>query len=292
MLAAGGLDAQGCSAALDELTPGPTENELWPQILHIRSLFALGWGDRLALLDEITHAGASHPTLAVTRRNDGIAAPTLAAAEANLLMSLGRGTQAWAVLNYGVEQHRLIDVARARLALLTDNAAQALEIAGSTADGARATDGADRPITIDVALISAVALHRLGRDDEAIAALRDSIALAGTDLLYAFTGVPRPDLIELNAKLAASARLSPETLQRIPDVYPPRVTLLLLTPQERLVLSALADDKTPAELAAEVHLSEATISTHRRNLYRKLGVNSREAALAAAAELGLLNWPE
>jgi LuxR family transcriptional regulator, maltose regulon positive regulatory protein len=286
LLAIGGLDAQGCSAALDQLTPGPTENEVWPQILQIRSLFALGWGDRLELLDEIGQARVSHPAFAATRRNDGIAAPTLAAAEANLLMSLGRGNQAWAVLNYGAEQHRLIDVARARLALLTDDAEGALEIAGPAADGA------DRAVAIDLALISAVALHRLGRSDQAIAALRDSIARAGADQLYAFTAVPRADLIELNAQLAASAQLSPETLERLPDVYPARLALLALTQQEQLVLNALAHDKTMAELAAEVHLSEGTISTHRRHLYRKLGVNSRETALAAAAELGLLNWSE
>jgi len=75
-------------------------------------------------------------------------------------------------------------------------------------------------------------------------------------------------------------------------VYPARVALLLLTQQEQLVLTALADDKTMAKLAAELHLSEGTITTHRRHLYRKLGANSREAALAAAAELGLLNWTE
>jgi LuxR family transcriptional regulator, maltose regulon positive regulatory protein len=286
LLAAGVLDALGCSAALDQVTPGPTENEVWPQILHIRTLFALGWGDQLGLLDEIGQARASHPGFAETRRNDGIAAPVLAAAEANLLMSLGRGNQAWAVLNYGAEQHPLLAVAQARLALLTDDADRALDIAEPPANGA------DRPITIDLALISAVALHRLGRRDEAIAALADSIALAGADQLYAFTAVPRADLIELNALLPASAQLTAETLDRLPDVYPARVALLLLTQQEQLVLTALADDKTMAKLAAELHLSEGTITTHRRHLYRKLGANSREAALAAAAELGLLNWTE
>jgi LuxR family transcriptional regulator, maltose regulon positive regulatory protein len=258
LLADGALDAQKCSATLDALAPGPFNDELWAMLVHAHTMFALGWGDRPGLLDQIGQARAGHPNLAETQRNDGISAPLLTAAEANLLLSLGRGNQAWAVLNYGAEQHP--------------------------------PTAPDRPIAIDLALIRAVALHRLRRPNEAIAALIDAIALASDDQLYAFTAVPRAELTDLNSLLPASAQLSPETLDRLPDVYPARVALLLLTQQEQLVLNALADDKTMAKLAAEQHLSESTITTHRRHLYRKLGVNSRETALAAAAELGLLDW--
>ena len=54
------------------------------------------------------------------------------------------------------------------------------------------------------------------------------------------------------------------------------------------ILSALSADGTLSELAAELYLSVNTLKTHLRNLYRKLGVQSREQALRAARDYRLL----
>jgi LuxR family maltose regulon positive regulatory protein len=120
--------------------------------------------------------------------------------------------------------------------------------------------------------------------------LTDSIALAGPDRLLPFVFVPRRDLIELIAAVPAAAKLlSDEVMARLPDIFPAEVTVIELTGQEQAVLTGLADGKSTTELAAEMHLSEGTVKSHRRNLYRKLGVSSRSAAVIAAAELGLLS---
>jgi DNA-binding CsgD family transcriptional regulator len=60
----------------------------------------------------------------------------------------------------------------------------------------------------------------------------------------------------------------------------------VLSGQERRVLDYLATRLTNDEIAAAMHLSLATVKTHIANLYRKLGVHSRAAAVEAAARRG------
>jgi two-component system nitrate/nitrite response regulator NarL len=54
------------------------------------------------------------------------------------------------------------------------------------------------------------------------------------------------------------------------------------------VLRLLAEGRTAQKIGAELHLSEATIKTHLHNLYEKLNVSDRAAAVATAMRWGLL----
>lgn len=56
---------------------------------------------------------------------------------------------------------------------------------------------------------------------------------------------------------------------------------------ELAVLRLLATDLSQREIADELFLSMNTVKTHTRNLYRKLGVTSREAAVRQANAVGL-----
>ena len=47
----------------------------------------------------------------------------------------------------------------------------------------------------------------------------------------------------------------------------------MLTPTEREILEALADGSSPRELSEQRNCSESTIATHRKNIYRKLGIH-------------------
>ncbi len=60
------------------------------------------------------------------------------------------------------------------------------------------------------------------------------------------------------------------------------------TEAELRVLAELAQTASRAQIAAHLYLSEATIKSHLRRLYRRLGANNRTDALAAARERGLL----
>lgn len=61
-----------------------------------------------------------------------------------------------------------------------------------------------------------------------------------------------------------------------------------LTTREGEVLRLLAEGHTAQKIGDNLHLSEATIKTHLHNLYEKLGVSDRAAAVAAAMRWGLL----
>ncbi|OIV38342.1 DNA-binding response regulator [Mangrovactinospora gilvigrisea] len=61
-----------------------------------------------------------------------------------------------------------------------------------------------------------------------------------------------------------------------------------LSVREREVLQALARGLSNREIAKELFVSEATVKTHLVNIYAKLGVDSRTAAVAAAVERRLI----
>jgi LuxR family transcriptional regulator, maltose regulon positive regulatory protein len=62
-----------------------------------------------------------------------------------------------------------------------------------------------------------------------------------------------------------------------------------LSRREREILRLLATDLTGPEIARELVVSLNTVRTHTRNVYAKLGVSSRRAAVRRAAELGMLS---
>ncbi|MFO7543987.1 MAG: LuxR C-terminal-related transcriptional regulator [Trueperaceae bacterium] len=61
-----------------------------------------------------------------------------------------------------------------------------------------------------------------------------------------------------------------------------------LTEREASVLRLLQSDLSGPEIARELRVSLNTLRTHSKNVYGKLGVNSRRAAVRRAEELGLL----
>jgi DNA-binding NarL/FixJ family response regulator len=60
-----------------------------------------------------------------------------------------------------------------------------------------------------------------------------------------------------------------------------------LTERERSILSAVARGLTTSEIGRELYISEHTVKFHLTNLYRKLGVSNRTAAVRYALENGL-----
>lgn len=61
-----------------------------------------------------------------------------------------------------------------------------------------------------------------------------------------------------------------------------------LTPREREVLALAATGCSAPEMGRQLHLSTTTVKTHLKNLYAKLGVSDRAAAVAEAMRRGLL----
>lgn len=81
---------------------------------------------------------------------------------------------------------------------------------------------------------------------------------------------------ELHGDLAADIRIR-ETERRP-----------ILSPRERQILELTADGLTAPEMGSRLHLSTATVKTHLQNVYEKLGVSERAAAVAQAMRRGIL----
>ncbi len=90
----------------------------------------------------------------------------------------------------------------------------------------------------------------------------------------------------ITAAAAGSSVLSPRVASRLmsrmrdPDAG--------LTPRELQVLDAVATGLTNREIAKAMFLSEATVKSHLVQVFSKLGVRSRTAAVALARERGII----
>jgi DNA-binding NarL/FixJ family response regulator len=62
-----------------------------------------------------------------------------------------------------------------------------------------------------------------------------------------------------------------------------------LTERELQVLRGMADGKSNAEIGRELFVSEDTVKTHARRLFRKLGVRDRAQAVAHGFRRGLVS---
>ena len=61
-----------------------------------------------------------------------------------------------------------------------------------------------------------------------------------------------------------------------------------LSMREMQVLTGMSQGKSNAQIGRELYLSEDTIKTHARRLFRKLGVNDRAQAVALGFRRGLV----
>jgi two-component system, NarL family, nitrate/nitrite response regulator NarL len=61
-----------------------------------------------------------------------------------------------------------------------------------------------------------------------------------------------------------------------------------LSPRERQILRLIANGSSAPQIGRQLHLSTGTVKTHMLNLYGKLGVSERAAAVAEAMREGLL----
>jgi DNA-binding NarL/FixJ family response regulator len=105
---------------------------------------------------------------------------------------------------------------------------------------------------------------------------------------YLLKDAPRDELLRaVRAAAHGQAVLSPSVATRLmsrfraPGPGP-------LSPRELEVLELVASGTTNREAAARLFLSEATVKTHLMNIYAKLGVSDRAAAVAVAFNRGLL----
>jgi len=105
---------------------------------------------------------------------------------------------------------------------------------------------------------------------------------------YLLKDAPRADLLRaVRAAAHGEAVLSPAVTARLMSrVRSPAAGPL--SQRELEVLELVAAGTTNREAAARLFITEATVKTHLLNIYAKLGVGDRAAAVAEAFNLGLL----
>lgn len=116
-------------------------------------------------------------------------------------------------------------------------------------------------------------------------------ALAAGARGYLLKETSRADILSAIAAVAAGEVVLSPSLQKL---LATEIRLResaerpLLTPREQQVLSLISAGKRAPEVAGELHLSPTTVKTHLQNIYAKLGVADRAAAVAAAMRRGLI----
>lgn len=139
----------------------------------------------------------------------------------------------------------------------------------------------------------ALAADRIGDADVAHAALEEALALAAPEGLvrpFIEDSVRLADLLARHrAAATAHTAFVDELLAHLAGARPSPDARLLhpLTDRELVVLGYLPTPLTAGEIAAELYVAEATVRTHMRHIYDKLGVSGRREAAERARELGV-----
>jgi LuxR family maltose regulon positive regulatory protein len=257
--------------------------DLWIYVLYAQAQYALHRGDVHAVLDQILVARASRGR---HLGDDGIADALLTRLQADLLLAAGQASQVQRLLRL----HRgsgLLRVPAARLALLSGDATASSAI---TPDQVWESSASTRD-RIQMWLIQAIADCRSGERASASQSLDRAIRSAReADLSSVWSTVSASDLDELTrhapaaSTLPAAARRPEQT-----EVYPRSVVLTDLTDREQGVLEQLGAGATLETAGTALAISYNTVKTHVASIYRKLGVDSRHAAIIEAQRLGLID---
>ncbi|WP_035125928.1 response regulator transcription factor [Conexibacter woesei] len=125
-------------------------------------------------------------------------------------------------------------------------------------------------LPVKVVLLSATVLPPEARE-----------ALAAGAMAYLSKEVNRDAICDAVAAAARGDRLQV-------DVAEPVWERPLLSPRELEVLRLTAGGQSAPSIGRELHLSPETVKTHLKNVYEKLGVSDRAAAVAEGMRRGLV----
>jgi LuxR family maltose regulon positive regulatory protein len=155
---------------------------------------------------------------------------------------------------------------------------------------------------LDILLVQALAHEAQGKRPQALAALERALALAEPEG-YVYIFVDEGDAMRLLIEKQSRNRDDPlsDYVDKLLAAFTQLVTapksaiihqkldmIEPLSERELEVLKLLRTDLNGPEIARELVVSLSTMRTHTQNIYAKLGVNNRRAAVHRAEELDLL----
>jgi LuxR family transcriptional regulator, maltose regulon positive regulatory protein len=158
---------------------------------------------------------------------------------------------------------------------------------------------------IEILGLQALASQARGDSPAALASLQRALALAepeGYVRIFVDEGRPMASLLRAAAKhgiTASYVRRLLAAVDKTQETAPIQQAMIEpLSERELDVLRLLGSDLDGPDIARELVVSLNTVRTHTKNIYAKLGVNNRRAAVRRAQELDLLSrntrppsWP-
>jgi LuxR family maltose regulon positive regulatory protein len=183
-----------------------------------------------------------------------------------------------------------------RTPAFADEAARLLDRLLTAAEAGKRTGS-----VIEILVLQALAHHARGDTPAALAPLDRALTLAepeGYVRVFADEGPPMVSLLRAVAKQRVAGYYVRRLLdacgrpgESAPETSGHRTQALVepLSGRELEVLRLLGTDLDGPAIARRLVVSLNTLRTHTRNIYTKLGVNSRRAAVRRAGELNLLS---
>lgn len=258
----------------------PSEN--WMYVMYARARAGLFLGNQRIVVEELREFREQLPLIFTP---GSLPQMLLDTAELDLLVSLG-DLEAAAEVFGRLGDQPIERIATARFRLLTGQAALAEEIA----DESRWPVRISRRVRLNLLLLRVTAdLSLRLNSEERLRLLRQAAVETANEVdPWLFTmAVNDPATVDLLGRYAPDIR---PLMSRLAEIDPPRPFRLTpaparLTPRELVLLQRLAGSGAIGDIAADLHVSPATIRNQRKSLYRKLGATSR----AHAVEIGLRN---
>lgn len=183
----------------------------------------------------------------------------------------------------------------ARVLIAQDQIDKALGLLGRLRDDAYV--GGRNGDLIEILALQALAYEAQGHVAQAQTILEQALTLAeqeGYVRTFVDLGDPMAHLLRKLASQSAASNYARKLIQAFePDPHhgrskPAQAIYEPLSARELDVLRLLKTDLTGPEIAREMVVELSTFRFHTKNIYRKLSVNSRRAAVYRADELGLL----
>jgi LuxR family maltose regulon positive regulatory protein len=233
----------------------------------------------------------------VRRNNFVFRMPEVVGAQVLTLLRQGNLAQA----AHLAQTHNL-PLSQARVHLAQGDPAAAMSVLEPLRQEAAAKSWADEQLNVMV--LQAVALRAHGEMAKAMQLLGEALALAepeGFIRIFVDEGMPMAQLLsqaaahelmtEYTGKLLAVLEAETPKSEVKSYLRPAASAPSLVEPlseRELEVLRLLGTDLNGPDVAGELMVSLNTIRTHTKNIYNKLGVNNRRAAVHRAEELHLL----
>jgi LuxR family maltose regulon positive regulatory protein len=190
-----------------------------------------------------------------------------------------------------------VDVTRARLLLAQENYTEASDVLDAQIESIQHGGATSR--LIELLALRALAKQSQGEMPRAMDDLSRALSLAepgGYVRVFVDEGPPMAHLLYE----ALKQKIAPDYIQRLLKAFsleepektkaqsPEQDLIEPLSEREIEIMRLIAEGLTNQEIGARLYLSLNTVKVHTRNIYGKLGVNSRTQAAARARALGIL----